>query len=495
MNSQQQHEVGYRFGPPQYVKFMGLTSYQVVTFVIVVVIAFALLKTLGLIYAAPLSLVVMAIAAAFVIKPYDGTPLVEWIPITLRWLAAHVLRLRRFRTAAPHVGFAYGADGAEGICDLPRALENVELIGAPFYSDEIGVLVDHEVGGYTAALLVGGTPFPLLDSSEQQMLCSAWGDVQARLAREDGIVRRLQVIDRTLPGDSDALVSYLTEQIGDSVEILNQMPARSLMSLVGNAAEAQQDHQIIVALQIDGARARRHAKRLGGGREGICRVLGREIENLVRNLDDAGITVYGALNPRRLAQVVNSMYDPFDTAQEVLLGTGLEPAVMGPDAADINWSSYHADSAIHATYWIAQWPGRDVGTEFMAPVLLRTSCVRSISVTMEPVKPSTAIRQAEGAHSSALSDEHIRNEQQRLTTARDRRQYESAVQTEEELSVGHQAVRFSGYVTVSGRDEEDFSRACAEIENAAQQSGLKLRVLRGYQDIAFTYTLPICRGR
>jgi hypothetical protein len=36
--------------------------------------------------------------------------------------------------------------------------------------------------------------------------------------------------------------------------------------------------------------------------------------------------------------------------------------------------------------------------------------------------------------------------------------------------------------------------ACSEIEQQAQQARLELRRLYGEQDVAFTCTLPLCRG-
>jgi hypothetical protein len=55
-------------------------------------------------------------------------------------------------------------------------------------------------------------------------------------------------------------------------------------------------------------------------------------------------------------------------------------------------------------------------------------------------------------------------------------------------------MRYAGFVTVSARDEEELDRHCSEIEHAAQMARLELVRLFGQQDLAFTYTLPLCRG-
>jgi hypothetical protein len=68
------------------------------------------------------------------------------------------------------------------------------------------------------------------------------------------------------------------------------------------------------------------------------------------------------------------------------------------------------------------------------------------------------------------------------------------LQRESELADGHAEFRFSGYVTVSGADRPGLEAACAEIEQAAQQSRIELRRLYGQQREAFTWTLPLGRG-
>ena len=81
-----------------------------------------------------------------------------------------------------------------------------------------------------------------------------------------------------------------------------------------------------------------------------------------------------------------------------------------------------------------------------------------------------------------------------METARHRRQTEAVARHEEELADGHAAVRFAGYVTVSARTLDELERHCSEIEHSAQMARLELLRLYGQQEVAFTYTLPLCRG-
>jgi hypothetical protein len=210
--------------------------------------------------------------------------------------------------------------------------------------------------------------------------------------------------------------------------------------------------------------------------------------------------VEGALTPRLLARAIRTGFDPACRDQLARLGArdpariGTSVANSGPMAADASWSTYRTDDAWHATYWIAEWPRIDADPDFLAPLLLRTERMRTVTLTMEPVSPLRAIRSVESARTSAAADEELRHRAGFVTTARRAREQEALASHERDLSDGHAFYRFAGFVTVSAADPDELDRACGEIEEAAGRSFLDLRRLRGEQDEAFTYTLPLCRG-
>jgi hypothetical protein len=89
----------------------------------------------------------------------------------------------------------------------------------------------------------------------------------------------------------------------------------------------------------------------------------------------------------------------------------------------------------------------------------------------------------------------VRAERGFRLTARRRRQADSARHREQELADGHEEMRFAGFVTVSGRNEDELTRACAELEHAAQRAFLVLEPLWGQQDIGLAFaSLPFARG-
>jgi hypothetical protein len=173
-------------------------------------------------------------------------------------------------------------------------------------------------------------------------------------------------------------------------------------------------------------------------------------------------------------------------------GTSITNAA--PMAAEASCSTYRSDDAWHRTYWIAEWPRIDADPDFLAPLMLRTERMRTVSLTMEPISPLKAIRTVESARTSAAADEELRNRAGFVTTTRRSREQEALASHERDLSDGHAFYRFAGFVTVTANDADELERACGDIEEAAGRSFLDLRRLSGEQDVAFTYSLPLCRG-
>ena len=126
--------------------------------------------------------------------------------------------------------------------------------------------------------------------------------------------------------------------------------------------------------------------------------------------------------------------------------------------------------------------------------MLLGSVRRSVSVVMEPVSPSRAVRQVEQARTADLADSELRRRGGFLATARRAREEALVNRREEELADGHASFRFSGYVTVTAPTRDLLESACEETEQAAGQCRLELRRLYGEQAQGFTCTLPLGRG-
>lgn len=441
--------------------------------------------------------VCIGLAAAVALWPVNGQTLDEWIPIALRWASAQLRRRRRQFAVLPLLGHDVSGDTAQV---PPATLAGTRILVVPVEGPAgraVGVAHDAHAGTYTAVLSVRGRSFQLADTPDRQRRLAAWGSLLAGLARASSPIHRIQWVERTAPEDADAMGRYLAA----ARAVPRDHPTlASYLELVDRAGPAAPAHESLVVVTVAANRARRAIRQAGGGHDGAVQVLLRELHSLRRHLATADLTVDGILSPRLLAGALRSAYDPHARAALARRATaaneegGTDPANAWPLATETHWSAYRTTDVWHATYWIAQWPRSPVGADFLAPLLLGTTAMRTVSVTMEPVSPLRAHREVEHAVLKSQADEELRARAGFAATARRRRAQETAARREQELADGHADYRLSGYVTVTAGSPDELEAACGEVEQAAQQSFLELRRLHGRQDDAFTWTLPLGRG-
>ncbi len=488
----------YRFGPLEQRAIVGsLRAGQLAILAAGAALGLGLFYALGGFPGIVGALSCLGAAGAAISLPVQGRTVEEWMPVALEWLVSGRGR-RPYRSRTPEVGMRAG-DSETYVPSLPPELGGIELLAFPYGGEEVGVVRERRAATYTAAIAVRASAFALRDSAEQERSLDVWGGVLASCSREGSPLRRLQWIERTLPGQGDELASYLQEKRDRSVP-LDSTVVSSYIELLEAAAPLSQEHEVLICLQIDARKGGREAKRLGGGVEGACELLMREAEALAQRLAAAEITVFGLLRPRQYAEVIRDSFDPFghQGRRRAALGdparAGVDPALFGPMGAEVSWGHYRTDSALHNTYWVSAWPRSEVGPTFLAPLLMQSAAVRSVSATIEPVPFSRAMRQAEMAQTAEVAEEMTRARQGFLTTARNRKRAQAVSRREEELASGHAEMRFAKFITVSAPDEEALERACAEVEHAAQLARLELQRMHGEQEVGFANTLPLCRG-
>ena len=487
----------YRFGQLERRGLLvGLRGSQLGILCITGISALAALRTLssGLALGVCLVIVVSGVISAFV--PVGGRCVDEWLPVLSAWSLRTISGDRSFRSGLPTGGSTAPAIEQPS---LPSALRDIVLLSHPIpsASSRLGVLKDRRAGTFTGVLAVRGRSFALLDAPEKARRLSSWAGILSGLARENSPINRIQWVERAVPDPGDDIGSYLKDNVAVP---LDSPLARSYLEVVDEAGPTTQQHEVFVALQISAAKAGRAIKAAGGGDHGACEVLRRELTSLSTSLLGTDVAVEGALTPRLVAHAVRTAFDP-DCRNNLATIASVDPdrrgtsiINAGPIATEETWTSYRTDNAFHATYWIAEWPRVDTDPDFLAPLLLRTERMRTVSLTMEPVSPLKAIRSVEAARPSASADEELRNRVGFAPTVRRSREQDSLADHERDLSDGHAFYRFSGFITVTARGSDELVAACGEIEEAAGRSFLDLRRLNGEQDRAFTYTLPLCRG-
>ena len=482
----------YRFGPIERRGLAGgLRPGQVLVLGCACLLGVAIFRRMPSAGGLVLALAIIATSCASVWVSPGGRQVDEWGPVLAGWLLLRARREQRWTCGLPGAGTTVrlGDGAAARPTPAPHpALGDIELLGAPLGDGhEIGVFHDRAQSAYTAVLALRVRSFGLLAASEQERRLTRWGRVLASVARDGGVVRRVQILERTLPHDEDRLRSWLETQAADSVPAGSSI-RRSYEGLLRAASDVTQDHEVLVAVQIDPRRSHTSSDRglsIEARGQGL---LLREVRALAERLEGSDAGVVGVCDPRECARLVSLALDPFSRRGR---------SERRPEAAatEVSWDRFRIDGAVHRTYWVAQWPRLSVGPAFLGPVLLSQAAVRSFSVVIEPVPPSRARSAVEAAITSDEADEQLRRERGFRTTARRRGQQAATRRRESELSEGHEELRFAGYLTVSGRDDDELERHCDEMLQAAQQAYLDLQPMWGQQDTSFAAgALPYCRG-
>jgi hypothetical protein len=522
----------YRFGPLERRGLVaGWRGGQIVSVAVGLVVAVAALRD----RAGPPGVVVALVAAvgglAVACWPVAGRTAEEWVPTVARWCTVGLAGRRRQRVAIPAAGRCSGPHPAG--CGAPcrgalvrsrsrsvyGGLRIVEVAAAgravpgdgavpadrTVPADGGGggaaVVVDHRAGTVTAVLRVAGRSFALLGAEEQDRQVSGWASVLASLARERPTVRRLQWVASSLPDDGRAVHDDLARR----AVLDERSPAqRSYRQLLGLLATGTCRHEVLLAVQVRGRPARR-----SGVDDPLAAALAREVDALRRLLGDTDVEVAGVLGRDELAATFRAARlpgaldepaaavdgdHPFERRAPVVAGgRPCAAAWPWPLAVRTYWDRVQADGVWQTIYWVAEWPRVDVSPDFLAPLLLG-SVRRTVSMVMEPLSPSRAIRQVERARTADLADSELRRRGGFLATARRNREAELVVRREAELADGHASFRFSGYVTVRAATSAALDEACEATEQAAGQAHLELRRLYGDQDRALLHGLPLCTG-
>ncbi len=484
--------LAYRFGPLERRGLLGPIrlgqALLIGTGLLLAIVAISRSPTAG---GAMLATICIGAAAALTALPLGGRTVEEWAPVLAVFFARRLGGRARLRSSVPLLGYR-ARDGRidPAPADPPAALKGVRIVEAAYRDRPIGVLCERGGRRVTAVLACRVVSFSLLDPEAQERRLARWGLILSGAASTQ--VRRIQWVERTAPAQGDELVRWLHGERDPAIPPRGTPMIESYLELIGTTASVTQEHEILVAVQVDGRRVRE--------RDGEVRALIEETERIAQGLEAAEVTVLGALGAGQLARALRTAFDPYGRAELAALETadasrdGLSEANAWPLGAREGWDHYRSDGAVHATYWIGAWPRVDVSPLFMDALLGRSNVVRTVAVTFEPVAPERSTREVEAAITRDRADRELRRRFGQSETARQRQAQEATARRESELAAGHGEVRLSGFITVSGRDQEDLRRASSEVLEHAARARLELHCMYGQQADAFTFTLPLCRG-
>jgi hypothetical protein len=491
--------LSYRFGPLERRGILGpIRVGQAGTIAVGALLAIAIIDRAATATGAVVATITFATLMLIALAPVARRTAEEWAPVIAAFALRRLLRRGRFVSRLPTRGLVADEQSAperrmiaQPRPDLPRELRGVSIAQAGYHDRSIGVIREQRGRRLTAVLACRVVAFSLLDPEAQERRLARWGLVLAGAAGTS--VRRLQWIERTAPAQGDELARWLQSARDPAVPPRGTAMIESYLELIDATAKVTQEHEILVAVQVDA----RHRESCAGS---ASDALVEQTERIAQGLETAEVTVLGALSAGQIARTLRTAFDPYCRTELAALEAadrgrrGLDQANAWPLGAHESWDHYRSDGAVHATHWVGAWPRVDVSPMFMDALLSNSSSVRTVAVTFEPIAPERSTREVEAAVTRDRADHDLRLRFGQSETARQRQAEESTLRREAELAAGHGEVRLAGFVTVSGRDPDDLRRGCAEVHEHAARARLELHRMYGQQADAFTFTLPLCRG-
>jgi hypothetical protein len=501
------HELaGYQFGPlERRGLLLGLSGGQVATLGGAGALALLVLRALTGPAAGLGSGTILLLGAACALLPVGGRPMQTWLPLLAGYALRRLWGRRLFQSRAYLHGHlvTFREDGAVLHAlppeERPASLRDLRFLEVEAGREErtVGVIKDVRRHTYVGVLRVRGRSFNLLDEAGQTCAVQAWASILAAYALASSPVSRLQWLERTLPEDGHQIARHFEERRPTQAP---EAALRIYSQAISQARERGSHHECLLALQIDGRHAWRQVRLAGGGDRGACGLLVRELAALSPRLEAAGIEVEDALGPRAIAEAIRSAFEPDARPRlRVIHGTGADAGPHPRNAWPLQTVEAFAHyqpgpRAFHATYHVREWPRIEVDPGFLAPLLLGATCLRTVSMTLAPVPAARAAHELRRALAADTSDDTLRQGAGWLPSFRRQREAANVLRAEQELADGHASYRFSAYVTVSAGSGDALEAACAEVEQAASRSHMELERLMAEQELAFTYTLPLCEG-
>jgi hypothetical protein len=444
----------YRFGPRERGGALaGWRAGQIFTVALGLVVGVLILRAEPNVAGVAVAVVILAACGAMATWPLSGRTGDQWLPVVVRWGT---------RRLAP--GGRRRMDSLAGL--------RVVSVGA----HGMGVVHDRRGRTLTAGLSVRGRGFALLGPDEQDTRVAGWSSVLATLAREGSVIRRVQWMAASFPDQGHGVRAYLSSQARADPASTCLASYEALLDEIDADACT---HDVVLTVQV----------RLTKSVEIAGAVLQREMASLARLLPDADIEVSGVLSADDLVTRLLRTYEP-----SPVHGGGTSAASdPWPMAMEEEWGRVRVDGLLHTTFWVAEWPRTDVRSDFLAPLLLGSARV-TLSVVMEPLGPEKAVRKVEASRTADLADAELRRRGGFMSTARHSRESDVLVRREAELADGHASFRYSGFITVTARNDAEMDAACDVVQHATSQSRLVIRRLYGEQASAYTCTLPLARG-
>lgn len=359
---------------------------------------------------------------------------------------------------------------------LPGGL-HVDVLDAGPAAHPIGLVSDDGGRSYVAVLRTRGPgAFAILGGEDQAQALDAWGQVLADCCTEDGQVKRIEMLERTVPDASAGALRWASEHIEGGTED----DAADYAALVSAVDDVAKVHEVYLVLRV--------APKLKGKDAPQAAIM--ELRQFMARLSAIGVESE-PLAAEEIAGLLRATY------------AGLpQPAFGGRDPLDAcalgareHWDALRYDDQFWRVFVVSHLPRQEVGPAWLLPLTTAPARGGSRIVTFhfDPIAPSHSRRRVRTAAAAAEGRRRRRKEQGRTGTAEETAEARSIERREQELVMGYRELRVAGLVAVSAPDRAHLDEVARLTTHAAAAAGLELRCAYGQQERAFMAALPLAR--
>ncbi|PYC82578.1 hypothetical protein C7C46_09445 [Streptomyces tateyamensis] len=450
----------------------------------------------------PLSLLLFLLAFVRI----AGRTVDEW---AVAFVSFEILRFRgqnRFLSGA----FAPRKAGTgEPKMDLPGILAPLTILEADGGSGDPIAVIHHQLDRtFTAVARVRFPGIGLVDSQRREQRVASWGELLNSQCTEGNLIIRIQALQRLVPESGAALQRWHTDHVATDAPTIAVDITKSLLS---TATLATSQREAYLAFTMDATRAAGPIKAAGGGNAGAAAVLVRHLRALTSSIASADLQVESWLNPRELAEVLRTAFDPDSSrmlaerraaataaafrGHEVPFEAGVDPAAAGPSAAESWRGRYEHDGAVSVTYAVLNWPKNKVYSTALAPLLGEGQYRRAFNLHIEPRGPRAAEREVMQERTAREVAVSMRHKTGQIIPEHEKQALRRAEAQDAERAAGHGLVRYTAYCTVTVTNPADLEDACAALEADANQGRIELQRMWMAQDVGFALgALPVGMG-
>ncbi len=361
----------------------------------------------------------------------------------------------------------------------------------------VAVVTDRTAGLYATTLRIAGRQFGLLEPDEQDYQLANWGNVLQGFVTERPVISAVRWCEWAAPSGIEEQRDWLDAHRADQ-PIPDALA--SYERLLAEAGPIATRHEVLLTISTHTNRAILQKRHNHNRRTATLEALLTETRQLQQRLTSTGLTAK-VLDPSEQTRAMRIRLDPTSRAalerRQRSLGNDAGATSIAnalPLATNSKWTTYTVDSSHHRAFWVSEWPRLDVPGDWLRPLLLHSTAVRTIGVFLTPVPRSKSQRHITAQATKIEADVAHRNEKGYRVGAWHRRAAQAVKEREEELVAGYTELAFTAIVNVTAPELDELDRSCADLVQIAAAAGVELRPLHGRHADALAAVLPCARS-